>query len=125
MIEPALRQGAVVISDRYDLSSLAYQSATAHDGGQAVPWIRELNRYALRPDLTVIIDVPPELAQQRRGVRGEPEELFEQREIQRRLAEVYARGEELVPGDRVAHVAGQGTLDEVAARVAQAVADLL
>jgi dTMP kinase len=51
--------------------------------------------------------------------------LFEQREIQRRLAEVYARGEELVPGDRVVHVAGQDALDQVAARVLQAATSVL
>src|SRR5260221_218014 len=46
---PRLRDGVVVISDRYDLSSLAYQTATApvgdpEQGRRVVGWIRELNR---------------------------------------------------------------------------------
>src|SRR4051812_48170435 len=120
-IAPALRTGAVVISDRYDLSSLAYQSATAHDGSDPIPWIRQLNAQALRPDVTIVIDVPPEVAEERRRARGGVEELFDARELQARLATVYARAEELVPQDRVLHVPGEGEIGEVAARVFETV----
>jgi dTMP kinase len=121
MIVPALRESATVISDRYDLSSLAYQSVTAPGGQDVVPWIRELNKRALRPDLTIVIDVPAEVAAERRGSRGGSEELFENMEIQRRLAGVYARAEELIPGDRVVHVSGIGEVDEVGQRLLAAV----
>ncbi|MEI9954570.1 MAG: dTMP kinase [Pseudomonadota bacterium] len=120
-VAPALRAGSVVISDRYDLSSLAYQSVTAHHGSDPIPWIRELNVQALRPDLTIVIDVPPEVAEERRRARGGVEEMFEARELQARLATVYARAEELVPQDRVLHVPGVGDLGAVAARVFEAV----
>ncbi|HEX2673818.1 MAG TPA: dTMP kinase, partial [Polyangiaceae bacterium] len=120
-VVPALRAGSVVISDRYDLSSLAYQSVTAHDGSDPVPWIRTLNAQALRPDLTLVIDVPAEIAEERRRVRGGVEELFEARELQARLATVYAQAERLVPADRVLHVSGVGELAEVAARVLESV----
>jgi dTMP kinase len=121
MIVPALRESATVISDRYDLSSLAYQSVTAPGGQDVVPWIRELNKRALRPDLTIVIDGPAEVAAERRGSRGGSEELFENMEIQRRLAGVYARAEELIPGDRVVHVSGIGEVDEVGQRLLAAV----
>jgi dTMP kinase len=120
-VAPALRAGAVVVSDRYDLSSLAYQSVTAHSGAESIPWIRELNAQALRPDLTVVIDVPAEVAEQRRQARGGVEEMFEAREIQARLVAVYARAEELVPNDRVLHVPGVGEVQEVAARLFETV----
>jgi dTMP kinase len=116
-VAPALRQGSVVVSDRYDLSSLAYQSVTAHNGAESIPWIRELNAQAFRPDVTIVIDVPAELAEERRRARGGVEEMFEAREIQARLATVYARAEELVPTDRVLHVSGVGEVHEVAARI--------
>ena len=48
-------RSATVISDRYDLSSLAYQSVTAPAGELVVPWIREINVCALRPDLTIVV----------------------------------------------------------------------
>lgn len=121
LVIPALEGGSVVISDRYDLSSLAYQSATSTDASEAIPWIRELNARAVRPDVTVVIDVPAELAEERRRGRGGVEEMFEHRALQERLVSIYARAETLVPGDRVAHVSGVGELEVVSARVLDAV----
>jgi dTMP kinase len=120
-IVPALREGATIISDRYDLSSLAYQSVTAPSGERVVPWIREMNVWALRPDLTLVIDVPAEIAEQRRGQRGSAEEIFEEHEIQLRLAAVYRQAEQLVPGDRLVHVSGEGSVEEVGERIFDAV----
>ncbi|WP_437636607.1 dTMP kinase [Sorangium sp. So ce854] len=128
-IEPLLRDGYVVISDRYDLSSLAYQSTTAAGGsgerGEIVQWIRDLNRHALRPDVTVVIDVAPEIAEKRRRARGGAEELFEQTELQARLAEAYRRAEELVPGDRVVHIDGGGPVEAVAREIAAALGPIV
>jgi dTMP kinase len=109
------------VSDRYDLSSLAYQSVTAPSGERVLPWIREVNACALRPDLTIVIDVPAEVAEERRGQRGGTEEIFEARDIQRRLAAVYKQAEQLVPNDRLAHVSGEGPVEEVGQRVLEAV----
>jgi dTMP kinase len=120
VVLPALREGKTVVSDRYDLSSLAYQSVTAPEGDGVVPWIRELNRRARRPDLTLVLDVEADVAERRRALRGGPPEIFEVSEIQRRLAEVYARAAELVPGDRLVHVP-DGTPDDVADRILSAV----
>jgi len=121
VIFPALAQGATVVSDRYDLSSLAYQSATSPDAAGSVPWIRELNRRAMRPGLTIVIDVPAEVAAERRGRRGGREELFEASAVQRRLAAIYASAEELVPGDRVVHIPGEGGVEETSELVLEAV----
>jgi dTMP kinase len=121
LVLPALRDGAIVVSDRYDLSSLAYQSATAPEAHSAIPWIRELNSRAVRPDVTVVIDVPAEVAEERRRGRGGVEEMFEHRTLQERLVTIYAHAETLVPGDRVVHVSGVGTLEEVGARILTAV----
>jgi dTMP kinase len=120
-VVPALREGAVVLSDRYDLSSLAYQSVTSPNGDKVVPWIRELNAAALRPDLTVVIDVPVETAEERRRSRGGLEEMFESRELQAKLCAVYGEAEKLVPADRLAHVSGVGAVSDVAADVLRAV----
>jgi dTMP kinase len=121
LVVPALKNGSVVVSDRYDLSSLAYQSATAPDAHDVIPWIRELNVRAVRPDVTVVIDVPAEVAEERRRNRGGVEEMFEHRALQERLVTIYAHAETLVPGDRLVHVSGVGTAEEVAARLLEAV----
>ncbi len=116
-VVPGLRDGAIVISDRYDLSSLAYQSVTAPEEESAIAWIRELNARALRPDLTLVLDIPAERAAERRRSRGSTEELFEDPIIQRRLVDVYKRAESLVPDDHVVHLSSDGEVEEVAARI--------
>jgi dTMP kinase len=125
-IDPHLREGYVVISDRYDLSSLAYQSTTSSGGDDAgtLSWIRELNRHARRPDVTLVLDVSPDVAAARRRARGGAAELFDAAEVQARLAAAYLGADALVPGDKVVHLDGDATPDAVAAAVA-AVLDAL
>ncbi|WP_440059920.1 dTMP kinase [Thermogladius sp. 4427co] len=61
-IEPALREGAVVVCDRYFYSSVAYQTAS----GAPYEWVLEVNRYAPRPDIAVYLDVDPRLGLDRK-----------------------------------------------------------
>ncbi|MCC6214356.1 MAG: dTMP kinase [Polyangiaceae bacterium] len=124
-IAPALAAGAVVVCDRYDLSSLVYQSCTSPEGDGALPFVRAVNARALRPDLVFVLDVPPAVAAGRRAARGAPPELFERDSLQARLARGYARAEELVPGDRVVHVDGAQGVDEVFARLLEATLGVL
>ena len=95
------------------------------EGEQAVAWIRELNRHALRPDLTVVVDLPADLAAERREGRGEAAQLYEQNEVQRALAEFYRSLDKHMPNDKIAIVDGRGTVDEVHARIYEAVAKIL
>lgn len=121
VVVPALADGSVVVSDRYYLSSLAYQSATAPASDDVLPWIRSLNARAIRPDLTVVLDVPAEVAAERRRSRGGVEEVFENRPLQDQLVSIYAHAETLVPGDRLVHVSGVGEAADTAARILEAV----
>jgi dTMP kinase len=117
-IEPFLLHGGVMISDRYDASSLAYQSVVSGRGGaETVEWIRALNRHALRPDLTIVLDVSAEVAAARRQVRGEPAQLYEQNEVQQALAVFYRDLEEHMRGDRVVILQADGSMDTVHAQV--------
>jgi dTMP kinase len=120
-IVPNLLDGVSVVSDRYDLSSLAYQSATSDGGEGVIEWLRTINKHARRPDLTIVIDVPADVASQRRQKRGLAVELYEFNELQRKLADAYARAEQLVPSDRVVHIDGTGTVTDVARAVEAAV----
>lgn len=121
VIAPALEAGSVVVSDRYDLSSLIYQSLTAPDPVTALDWVRSLNAQARRPDLTVVLEVPPDTAEKRRESRGAPAELFEERGLQERLAAAYRAAESFVPGDRLVRVSAVAEIEQVAAAVVQAV----
>lgn len=81
---PALRQGKLVISDRYVYSSLAYQGAA----GLSLEWIQSINQYALRPELAIFIDVDPRAVMQRlKPVKSVMENL----ETQQRVRQIYLR----------------------------------
>ena len=61
-IEPALKEGKVVVCDRYVDSSFAYQ---AHARGLGMEFVSKINHFALDkflPDLTFFIDLSPEEA---------------------------------------------------------------
>jgi dTMP kinase len=117
-VEPVLTEGGVVLSDRYDASSLAYQSVSSGgDSKEAVEWIRSLNRYVLRPDLTIVLDVSPEVAASRRLSRNDVAQLYDQNEVQRALAAFYKNLARHMPQDRVVVIDADGPVDVVHERV--------
>jgi dTMP kinase len=83
-IEPALARGVHVVSDRYLLSSLAYQTLE-------VPRVHvaAFNELARMPDLTIYVDVSVEIAEARRAKRGGPAEIFDERATQTRVRQAY------------------------------------
>lgn len=115
-ILPQLREGVTVVSDRYYHSSVAYQSVTG-GGPNAIGWIRDLNRFARRPDLTIVLDVPAEVAAERRGRRRGNAEIFDADDIQRALCAFYRTLEQHFPDERIVHVDAVGTVEEVRERI--------
>lgn len=85
-IEPALLRGSIVLSDRYLLSSLAYQALDCDED-----WVHAINRQAPRPDLNLFVRVTAQIAATRRATRGAEPERFEHDNLQRRVAELYER----------------------------------
>lgn len=77
VIRPALQQGISVVSDRFTDATFAYQG-----GGRGVPFadIETLENWvqgSLRPDLTIILDVPLEVSMERIN-RSREKDRFEQ-----------------------------------------------
>ncbi len=116
-VEPKLAEGYVVLSDRFDLSSLLYQSLTSPLGAEALPWLKNINAQVRRPDLTLVLDLPAEMAAQRRALRGGEPELYEQSELQSRLVEGYRAAPTLLAQDRIHVLRATGSIAEVASQV--------
>ncbi|WP_417481783.1 dTMP kinase [Maricaulis sp.] len=77
LIAPALQRGAWVLSDRFADSTTAYQGAA---GGVPIERIKLLHQAALgnfKPDLTLILDINPQVGIQRTIARGEDATRFE------------------------------------------------
>jgi dTMP kinase len=81
---PALRQGQLVVCDRYVYSSLAYQGAAE----LSLEWIEKINERALRPDFAIFIDVDPKIVMQRLKPK---KSVMENLETQRKVNEVYLK----------------------------------
>lgn len=124
LVEPTLQDGGIVVSDRYVLSSLAYQSATSNEGEWSLDWLRAINGCARPADLTVVLTLSEQAASRRRMGRGGEQELYEETSLQERLVLLYARAQELLPDQRVVFVDASGTIEEVAALVWNAVSEL-
>jgi dTMP kinase len=67
IIRPALERGRVVVSDRYLLANVIYQG---HAGGLDPAELRQVGRFStggIEPDLTLVLDLPVDVAVARRG----------------------------------------------------------
>jgi dTMP kinase len=116
-IVPNLMDGVTVLCDRYDHSSVAYQSVSAGGGDDATRWVAEINRHARRPDLTIVLDVPAEVATERRHLRTTGREIYDDEDLQRQLTVFYSDIERYFPRDRIVHVDANRSMAEVAADV--------
>jgi len=88
IVRPHLEKGYVVVSDRYVHSSIAYQSITVGDQR----WVKELNRFAEKPDLVILLDADPETGLRRikrRRARFERVEILEK--VRRKYLELAER----------------------------------
>jgi dTMP kinase len=125
VLRPALEAGEVVITDRFVDSSLAYQGA-----GRTIPLdeIRSLSRWAthgLVPDLTVLLDLPPEVGLARARGRSVADRLeSESLEFHQRVRQTFRALAEAEP-DRYLVVDARLTPDEIAGEIRRRVAELL
>jgi len=62
-MERALEDGVVLVCDRYVASSIAYGEAQGLDAA----WLLDIQRFLPRPDLTMLLDIAPETAVQRKA----------------------------------------------------------
>jgi dTMP kinase len=71
VVRPALAAGRIVICDRYYYSTAAYQGAAGKIGVATVLDLAERVAKFARPDLVLLLDLPPSVARARAGDRGD------------------------------------------------------
>jgi dTMP kinase len=125
VLRPALDSGEVVITDRFVDSSLAYQGA-----GRTIPLddVRMLSRWAtggLEPDLTILLDLPPEIGLARARGRSVADRMeSESLEFHQRVRQTFRALAESNPDRYLVLDATRGA-DELAADIRVRVTDLL
>jgi len=122
VIRPALAEGAWVVCDRFIDSSLAYQGVARDLGVERVLAINEPALDGLMPDLTLVLDVPPSVTEERMSGPGDRIES-EGPEFQRTVASAYRDLHMRFP-ERISLIPDMGTPEQVHASVMAAVAIL-
>jgi dTMP kinase len=125
VIEPALARGDWVVCDRFTDATYAYQGGGRGMSTQQIATLEQLVQGSLRPDLTLLLDVPLEIsaarAQQRNVAAGASDRFErEQREFFERVRNTYlarARAE----GSRFAVIDAGADRDSVAVAIRTAV----
>jgi dTMP kinase len=104
VIEPALAAGRVVLSDRFAMTTEAYQMAGRGLDPDLVRAGNHAATHGLRPDLTLIIDLAPEIGLARQVAAGKRQDRLEREgaEFHRRVVEYYLA----VQGNGVRHLNG-------------------
>ena len=118
VIRPALEAGQTVVADRFSDSSVAYQGAARGLGVGEVIGLCETATDGLWPDLTLLLRIDPEV-----GLgRAEGDDRFESEgvELQRAVAEAYDEIA-VIASDRVVVVDASGSVEDVHARIMDAV----
>lgn len=128
MIVPALASGAVVVSDRFTDSTIAYQGYGRELGKDVVTKLNDLACGGVTPTRTLLLAADPTISQTRMEERlaGEEGDRLESagKEFHQRLREGFARIAANEPG-RVHIIDANGSIDDVTNRILNDLADIL
>ncbi|MBM4187262.1 MAG: dTMP kinase [Gemmatimonadetes bacterium] len=115
VIRPALARGALVLSDRFDLSTRAYQVAGRGVPADYAEWVNRAATGGLTPDLVVVLDLPDGVGRTRQHQAGKAADRLdlESTEFHRRVAAFYRS----VSGPNIVHVDAAAAATDVADQV--------
>jgi len=127
LIRPALEAGKWVICDRFIDSTRAYQGGGGGLSDADIMTLHGIGSGGLLPDLTVLIEAAPDVSGRRLSLRdGDDSDAIGGRDAgyHRRVSDAFARLAEAEPG-RFVRIEGEGTREEIHARILRALAPLL
>lgn len=115
VIRPALESGHWVVSDRYSLATVVYQGHAGGLDAESLGQAGELATGGLRPDLTVVLDAPPDVTTPRMKATRD---RLESRpaDFHRRVRDGFLAEAAKHP-DRIDLVSAEGSVDDVHRRL--------
>lgn len=126
IILPALNSGYVILCDRFTDSTFAYQGYGRGISLKVIADLENTLSQGLRPDLTLVLDIPPALAAKRTVDRNRSTEECPTRfeieglEFFSRVREGYLKISRREP-QRISVIDGQGSIEEVHNRINQCI----
>ena len=118
-IEPALKSGQIVITDRYFFSTIAYGSLSVED----MDWLKALSRHFRIPDITFLFRLDPKICIERIQGRGSDFELFENHEKLKTIWEAYEKIAEEYPNFHI--IDASKSIEEISEEIWGIVSDKL
>ena len=86
LIKPAVDKGTWVVTDRYILSSIAYQSLYCDPN-----WVKVINSRVVVPDITILCNIKVDEALSRLKSRGAEQQIFEKKKILEKVRRNYLK----------------------------------
>jgi dTMP kinase len=125
VIEPNLQQGNWILCDRFTDATYAYQGGGRGIAMQRIAALEEWVQGPLRPDLTIILDLPIEIGLERAGKRSQPDR-FEQEDLGffKRVRDTYLQRAQAQP-QRYAVIDASPQLEVVQQAIAKALTRIL
>ena len=118
VIEPALAEGRWILCDRFTDATYAYQGAGRKMGSDLIAKLEILVQGSLRPDLTLILDIPVDIGLKRASARSDPDRFeLEQVEFFERVRRGYLGIAEQDP-DRCKLIDASQPLEQVQSQIA-------
>ena len=118
VIEPALAEGRWILCDRFTDATYAYQGAGRKMGSDLIAELEILVQGSLRPDLTLILDIPVDIGLKRASARSDPDRFeLEQVEFFERVRRGYLGIAEQEP-DRCKLIDASQSLEQVQSQIA-------
>lgn len=121
VIKPALAQGTWVLCDRFTDATYAYQGGGRGTALDAIRWLENFVQEDLRPDLTLLLDLPVETGMARAKSRAGQLDRFESEHLYffNQVRQVYLHLAENYP-NRIKVIKADQPLDEVQAAMIEA-----
>jgi len=125
VIRPALEAGVWVLSDRFTDATYAYQGGGRGIPSRRIAVLEEWVQGALRPDLTLLLDLPIKLGMSRMAARGRPDRFEREHEaFFERIRSTYVERAGAEPL-RFRRIDASQPVEQVSRAVREALADLL
>lgn len=127
-IRPALKNGSIVISDRFTDSTLAYQGAGRGLGKDVVLSLHQIACREINPDLTIVVDIDLETSLSRAHLRNRSKVNIDEKRMDEQAADFHERVRtaygELAKSEpeRIRVIDGRAEVETVAQRIWEAVA---
>jgi dTMP kinase len=126
VIKPALDEGRWVLCDRFTDATYAYQGGGRDMSLETIGWLENFVQGDLRPDLTLLLDVPVEIGMTRAKNRGEALDRFESEHLHffNKVRQVYLQQAQKYP-ERIKIIKADQPLDDVQDAIIGALKPLL